>query len=493
MTLVADVTLARGTYAAAGADPVHPEKIPSPYRLFCALVAMAAHTGAPRDNPALKWLARQAPPSVSVPPVLDEGANDSFVVTNARAKSGSTTHAARTNNARRRAWVNFRGDGFKFLWDTTPDHETFDELQRMARSITYIGRVESHARVSFTTAHTSSSKTPFITWEPVDLSQPGTDLAVPFAGALSALADAHDRGDPAWTTARHVRYQQQHDLPKSVVQGPFGSLVTFAIPGVPLGSESLLDATVGLRAAVMSRVADVVGEDRIPASVHGHVRDTTHLAFLALPFVDHPHADGEIRGLALAVPTEMPRQDRAILGQALTPGPASTMTGSHGHLGLTQVSLPRGGRASLKVEYQPVPTTPWAIQSDRWTGGTRGDTRWTAATPLMLGKYPKKAGDIDCFVAQACVQAGYPEPIAIRTSASPLLAGSAMWQRHYGGLLKNRPRRPTVYATLEFAQPVVGPVVIGSLRYLGLGLFAPQSPKFGAGPRTTQTRPGGRQ
>jgi CRISPR-associated protein Csb2 len=37
----------------------------------------------------------------------------------------------------------------------------------------------------------------------------------------------------------------------------------------------------------------------------------------------------------------------------------------------------------------------------------------------------------------------------------------------------NRPIKPIVHVRVTFDRPVVGPVLVGSMRYLGLGLFVP--------------------
>jgi hypothetical protein len=60
-----------------------------------------------------------------------------------------------------------------------------------------------------------------------------------------------------------------------------------------------------------------------------------------------------------------------------------------------------------------------------------------------------------------------------------------IWRPRHGTLPPGRPRRQMVHARVRFHQPVTGPVLAGSMRYLGLGLFLP------AGRRSSQ-KPGHR-
>lgn len=464
MSLVATVTLLRGRYDAAGIDPTRPEAVPSPYRLFCALVAVAARNGDPNDRPALRWLEERRPPIVAAPEVLDSGRDDVYVVTNAiSTKGGSTMHPARTNLVRQRSWVSFRGTDFSFSWSDTPTPEILDDLRELASGVTYLGRVASSARISLAVHDDDVAATAnTAVWTAVTLAEPGTDVAVPYPGSVDALVDAHERGDRAWETARTVRYARAVQVADSAVSSPFAGLLTFKIDGQPLAGSDLLTATTALRAAVISRVKDVVGEDNVPPVVHGHQSDMVHLSYLGLPFVDHPYADGELRGLAVGLPRSLSPADRAALGEALTPS-----TGE----GLTCVTI--RGRHTIRVGYDPFPIRPATLQERRWVGTANGSTTWATATPLMLGTFPRRREDMPAHVARACEKAGLPRPAHVTVSPTPMVAGGVVWQRGWKHLLGSRPMRPVVHARMQFPTPVVGPVLLGSLRYLGAGLCVP--------------------
>ncbi|GIU90561.1 MAG: hypothetical protein KatS3mg010_1660 [Acidimicrobiia bacterium] len=100
-----------------------------------------------------------------------------------------------------------------------------------------------------------------------------------------------------------------------------------------------------------------------------------------------------------------------------------------------------------------------------------GTRPWSTATPIALDHFTRSR-DLDAeLVAAAAVNAGYPEPVEVEACREPLVPGAIA--RPSLGVLPPHRRRPLVHAHLRFGEPVVGPVVIGSLRFLGLGLCIP--------------------
>jgi len=93
---------------------------------------------------------------------------------------------------------------------------------------------------------------------------------------------------------------------------------------------------------------------------------------------------------------------------------------------------------------------------------------------MMLDRYPRRGFDTADAVAAALVTAGYPEPVEVSVLPAPVLRGGVHRPRP-GSWPARRPNRPLVHCQVEFPVEVRGPVVAGSLRYLGWGLFAPES------------------
>lgn len=465
MSLAATITLPRGRYEAGAQDPRVPETVPSPYRLFCALVAVAARTGDPKEHAGLRWLERQQPPSILVPEVLDGGLDQVFFVTNRRAnKGGSMTHPGRVNGAKHRAWVTFRGSAFSFVWTDDPDQHVLASLQELATGVTYLGRVESTARVQIDTV--SGPTAPEVReLHAVELAVPGTDVAVPYTGALDALVASHERGDRAWETARPIRYASPRATQSEPRTGRLARMMVFRLLGQPVSASHLLDLTAAFRSAVMARVAEITGDDSLPPAVHGHARDVDHVAYLGLPFVGHPKADGNIRGLAVLLPDSLAEEELAVLGAALTG------TGDDAFEGIS-FSRARDGR--LPVQYDPFPVQPWLLRPRRWAGRATGTTTWATATPVMLDRFPKADSQIPDHVADALETAGYPRPSRVETSTEAFVPGGVRWRAEWRHALAGaRPIRPVVHARVTFPEPVVGPVLAGSLRYRGCGVFVP--------------------
>jgi CRISPR-associated protein Csb2 len=199
--------------------------------------------------------------------------------------------------------------------------------------------------------------------------------------------------------------------------------------------------------------------------VSGHGADgLPHVAYVALPFVEGDHADGHVLGVGVAVPYALSGRERAVLLRALLDesDPLTTLTGPW--------------RDPLELEYRPERTEPWGLVPDRWTADRRGARIWASATPVMLDRFPKRHRDAADLVAESLVTAGYPEPYALEILPTTAVRGGVHRPRA-NTLPEGRHRRPFVHCRVEFATPVVGPVVAGALRYLGIGLFVPERKK----------------
>jgi CRISPR-associated protein Csb2 len=178
--------------------------------------------------------------------------------------------------------------------------------------------------------------------------------------------------------------------------------------------------------------------------------------------VDHQHADGQILGVAIAVPHDLDPEAYATLWNKTVEPPLEKLTLRRDHVLRLE---PPGGAASS-----------WGLNPERWTAADRGGARtWVTATPLMLDRYVKRSRGKDAVVtgiAESLVRAGYPEPAEVEFSPAPMIRGPIQRPRP-GTIPPKRPRRPTVHVRVVFDEPVAGPVLAGSMRYLGLGLFVP--------------------
>jgi CRISPR-associated protein Csb2 len=475
--LCVNVRLRFGVYDAAGADdPQRSEWPPHPARVFCALVASG-----PDDEEweALRWLEAQPPPEVHAPALLGEASADLFVVSNAVApKGGSQEYPGRTQQARVKPRALPAQRTFSVVWpqaEVSPAH--LRALQALARRVPYVGRVTADAEVTVSDVIDLVDDDVEV-HEPTELRLANVDLRVPYPGYCDRLLDAHLAGRRAWEESRRAPYRRRRpEAPEEpdVVAGPYDNLVVLAVAGRShLGMPLTATVTEQLRRATMGRVEEVAGA--IPPEVSGHDADgIPHVAYLALPNVGeparlpgservfrerNPHADGRLLGVAAAVPTG--RADvAAVLHRALV--------GSPGRAGLAQLTLGRNGVVAL--EPAGFHGRAAALLPGRWSGPSEC---WATATPLVLDRFPRAGrDDVEDLVANALATAGYPRPVEVVTQRSPILPGSTTLARSRVQRRAGVPTRPWVHAWVRFPSLVRGPVLAGSMRYRGLGLFAP--------------------
>jgi CRISPR-associated protein Csb2 len=473
------VRLRHGRYDAAGGRPSDAEWPPHPARVFCALTAAA--DGDPAWA-ALRWLEEQPAPEIWADPAgrVRTGTAAAWVVKNATDPKGggNLTWPGRDNGLRTRAFAVPATAAFAVVWpQADPPPGVLAQLRGLARLVPYVGRSTSPAEVTVCEG-VPEDPGARVVYEPVPLGDLRADrqVRVPYPGYAEELRAAYRDGRRSWEVARTAAYavRQQEAVPPGgegdpAGDGPFEDLMvwTLARPIARISGDQAVALAAALRNAVMSRISDP-----IPAQVSGHgAPGVPHVGFLALPDVGHEHADGHILGLALAVPRDLPPSDLGKLVRAVIVDP------------LTKLRLP-GGRV-LTLEYGADRS---GLQPDRWAARSRGGSReWVTATPLMLDGHLRRGRDEAGEVARSLIIAGYPRPVQVEVSAAPLAAGG-VWRPRPGTLPGGRPHRRLVHARITFAEPVTGPVLAGSMRYLGLGLFLPATPA--PAPRRGQA-PGG--
>ena len=259
----------------------------------------------------------------------------------------------------------------------------------------------------------------------------------------------------------------------------FGDWIVFgfdynsrALPGT-----RLVDVAKALRGAVF-RHAD----DPLPEQLSGHLSDgrpsaAPHVAFLPLPFVGFEHADGRLLGAAISVPQSTEEGVRRLLYRAIGRWEESEPKG---------LELRLGRAGTLKLSRIRGLADMVTLRPSVWQRPSRF---WASATPLALPRHPgrlstgsasarSKAWELaEASVVAACRHVGLDEPVSVEVSLAPYLAGTrpvngfpAFVQNGRGGKLL---RRQLVHASLAFAEPVTGPLMLGAGRFVGLGLMRP--------------------
>ena len=241
-----------------------------------------------------------------------------------------------------------------------------------------------------------------------------------------------------------------------------------------------VDVAKAMRGAVLR-----YAEEPIPAGLSGHghaggpVR-SPHLGFLPLPYVGYEHADGRLLGIALSTPTSLSDDARQVLYRAIGGWEGSVASATY------PLRLTFGAGGVLRLRRLRGPATNVSLRAGVWFRPSR---KWTSTTPVSLPEHPGRlAGGTarkrtmawrkaEQAVAVACRHVGLPAPAQVEVSLSPFIVGARaagrfppFSQRGRGG---QSIRRQLVHVAATFDHPITGPLVLGTGRFLGLGLMRP--------------------
>lgn len=520
-----------------------PEWPPHPARLFSAMVDAYHGADDPdtEERDALLWLETLAPPFIQASDVVERPAvtvyvpnNDSQVLgmslttnryarvqkaltrladpatdtkrrsaTNALTKARDvSTQAARTGNttvetaldllpsgrhkqARSYPSVTPESPVITYVWENVGGADRHnDTIDNLLQRVTRLGHSSTLVACRVVTEPPDSSR-----WRPdVD----GDDeLRTTGRGQLSALErrfDDHQAQKPRSLPATMTRYRS--DVRVAARPVPSGDMagewfVFERVSGRQLGAW----AVVSLASAVCKALMSALKTD-IPPLISGHKADggkveSPHLAIVPLPFVGHRRGDGLLKGFALILPRHSPLLNEAARHRLLKA--IAILETARGKQGAVEVRLTRG---EGHIVYQRVfDTDLYSLRRIRWAGPSDS---WVTATPIALNRHPGKLhrgdpgrlrrsfAEAEQTVRQACRNVGLPTPADVHLSVQPLLNG-AVPVRRYPAFVQGdeRYRRALVHAAIRFGEPVDGPILLGTGRYLGLGLMTPMRAGLG--------------
>lgn len=542
MSFTLAVELLTERYAARAGTSDAAEWPPHPARLYYALVASWA-AEVPRssqEQAALEWLAEQGSPELACSvehhrrpvthyvPVNDVRAVNAHDKTYARMRAEEAALVASAGDARAEARAGKRLE--KARAKAVVDSErlsrsltaTVDALGvlperrvRQARTFPTVLPVEPRFALSWphatpTPAHRDaldalaarvsrlghpsslvSCRVTAVAPPPTHVPSPDGPIVLRCAAPgilalLDAAYDQHQGREPRILPADWVDYEfsgepRAEPPPTGVFGEDWVVLAIAAGPRLPLAAT--LPLTRGVRDALMRHAGSPAPEilsGLVPGAGGGAATPSQrpHLVIAPLPFVGSTHASGAILGVALILPRQTdPGERRSVLRALVAWG------GERAELDL---ALPAG---HLRLEAREDPTA-LSLQADTWC---RPSSTWASATPVALDRTPRhlfrgspaqraaaeeEAADV---IRRSCFHVGLPAPAVVRVRHDGPLVGVPGRQRFApfttaGG----RVRRASVHAVLEFARPVLGPVVIGAGRYLGYGLFRPLSISSGS-------------
>jgi CRISPR-associated protein Csb2 len=342
-----------------------------------------------------------------------------------------------------------------FVWPgAAPTPDELRALRLRAARIGYLGCADSPVRVRVGTAPPDVGGLP--RWRPDPAGSVEVSVATP--GVLDLLDEAFDAwtgGQPrkrSWIRTEPARYRAPFEVEAAEDEAP----AVWLRFERPVAGRFVLAVADALRGAVLGRVEQLLGgRGEVPAVLHGHGVDRggEHVRWLPLPHVDHPHADGRIRGACIWLPSGTDPEVVALVRQAASSVPA-----------LAKPGVFDAGRPSpFDGTRRPIATTPW-----RWRGPAR---EWVTAFPAVHERFTKGPPGLT-EVRRWCGYAGLPEPVSVQMTRVPQVPGAvdlppAFTQR------KGDPARPYSHLRLVFAEPIRGPIAVGRGRHFGLGLLAP--------------------
>lgn len=441
---------------------------PAPARLFAALVAADGTRGQLRITTGheLEWFERLPPPVIHAHgapwhqrllPRYVVQADKKFAQVQKAEKKGfpppvrsHLEYVGRKGvEVRPGVRVSPRFPTVLYLWDTMCPSNVLQALRLRAARIGYLGTADSPVRLRV------HEKTPN-PLEPEDVFRPHADgdtyIRVPQTGdlcLLDALYDSWVRRGPSVSRIQFPALSHATAYRRPGDDDPVdrGCTVQWLRLGDSVSGRRVSVVTSLFKKAVLSAYQRRYGEP--PAVLHGHGFDRSgyDLArFLALPDAGFKRSRGRIHGLALWLPPGCGNVVRHRSGQAAS-----------------SVHRLRGGGVDVSVVPHAGEKRPVASRPRRWSDTARS---WITVFPAV---HERRVPINLAEVSKWCEHAGLPAPVAFRSTRSPLVPGGV----DLAPTEVNRPKRPRLpysHVQLWFAEPVTGPVVIGSARQRGLGL-----------------------
>ncbi|NCA71859.1 MAG: type I-U CRISPR-associated protein Cas5/Cas6 [Sphingobacteriia bacterium] len=207
-------------------------------------------------------------------------------------------------------------------------------------------------------------------------------------------------------------------------------------------------------------------------NINGAPTTEPHIAWIPLPFVGAEHADGRIMGVAMVLPVSLPPENAGSLLDPWLREPESGLP--------RQIHLFDGQWLDVTVELETRESPPLNLQPETWTAPETGACRWASVTPVVLDRHFKGADKWEKAaesIKDACERIDLPRPERVELHPVSRVRGAPRaTEFHYLTRKRDGGRMDHTHVSLQFAEPVRGPVLIGAGRFRGYGLCRPLSP-----------------
>jgi len=482
MALTTGMRFLTGYYAAARSPKENqPEWPPHPARVFMALAAAFFDGGGQKDErAALEWLAEQGAPAIragdldpwAVRPAVTAyvPANDRQAMTKAgmiEAIPGVKRHRSERLFPRKFIGLDDQTDGRVYLhWPAAEARDHLAPLEQLCARVARVGH--STSLVQMWVEREWNGQPDLV---PTDHDVDVRLRVVRQPGMLRRLQEWFDAGlRPTINTWQG--YRQASAAAPSALLGPLDPRLEMLRLRPQASSLRYLDSATTLRlTAALHRALLKAVDDPVPESVSGHQADGAptllpHVAILAVPSVGSPHSDGHLMGVALALPRDMAAADAMKLAAGLAQIEEAGLT--LGELGLWRLERDVEDRERGAM-----------LRPDTWTAWDQGATTWATVTPFVFDQHPKAkergayGQEAAELVRKACQRAGLPQPVAVSVGAVSAHQGVPHTRQFPRLGRKDGSLRRHLHVTIQFAEPVIGPVVVGAGRFRGYGLCKP--------------------
>ncbi len=366
----------------------------------------------------------------------------------------------------------------KFLWQTSAPDEMAKTLDLLLQRVTRLGHSSSLVSCRLITSASGA------TFKVGDGSYSMRTVRRGQINELERRFSGHKGLRPRSLPYTNVQYRSiMESAQQPAVEIKPNTIGQWTVFEFKHGSRSYPAARVvelahAMRAAIFHYV-----ENPIPEEISGHLPDgrpTTvpHVAFLPLPYVGFEHADGRLLGLAVSIPETINSSVCQAVYRAI--GNWEKAIG-HGALKLTL-----GAQGVIHLYRQQGASALISLRPSAWS---RTSHRWVSATPIALPKHPgqlrrgsaatraKAWASAESSISLACDHVGLPKPIDVKVSQDPLITGARPAGRFpvfsQNGRGSHPVRRQLLHASVTFERPVTGPLMLGTGRFMGLGLMRP--------------------
>lgn len=353
-------------------------------------------------------------------------------------------------------------------WDLEPSPQQLDVLNHLAGTVSYLGRAESRAVLTFSAADAPPASLNPIdaeglgTGEVLDLLVPTEPLRIETLQATSAALQKGRRTTPEGT--RWVTYPAPDTArpTRPVVHRPAPPAIEVLQYEITSSAPPTMDNAALLAATFRHAVTTLADDD---PDLHGH-RDNN----ASQPRLDgHRHAhylvlndgrSGRVRRLVVWTPAGIDPSavaKLAALSRLWIPDHLGKRLGSKISLHLTHVG-------------QPGHLDPELVAAS---------TDWQSLTPVTTKRHRKRrqspaefAEDIVRRELAHRMMPSQPDQVDVTLVADDKYPGPLQARRSYRNRHLDRTNQHQgFHVTLRFAQPQPGPLVLGSLAHFGLGVF----------------------